>query len=80
MGPLAGSMAKEADAEHAYFQVLRATIVGFSKGLPPILAVEVGRRSIPGHIRPTFQEVESLCRNRAPQAAPAPAPPGEAAA
>jgi len=67
VGPLAASMAKEADAEHAYFQALRATIASFNKGIPPILAVEVGRRSIPGHVRPTFQEVEGTCRNRAPQ-------------
>jgi chemotaxis protein MotA len=80
VGPLAASMAKEADAENAYFQVLRATIVGFNKGLPPILAVEVGRRSIPGHIRPTFQEVEGLCRNRTPQAPATSTPPAEAAA
>lgn len=74
IGPLAASMGKEADAEQAYFQVLRVAIAAFNKGIPPILAVEVGRRSIPGHIRPNFQTVEGTCRNRAP------APPAQAAA
>ena len=75
VGPLAASMGKEADAERAYLQVLRVAMSAFNKGIPPILAVEVGRRAIPGHVRPKFQEVESTCRNRAPQA-----PPAEAAA
>lgn len=75
IGPLASAMAKEADAERAYLQVLRVAMAAFNKGIPPILAVEVGRRSIPGHVRPKFQVVESTCRNRAPQT-----PPAEAAA
>lgn len=66
VGPLASRMAKEADAEHAYFQVLRTAIAAFNKGIPPILAIEVGRRAIPGHVRPLFQDVEAVCRHRAP--------------
>jgi len=26
------------------------------------MAVEFGRRAIPGHLRPSFQEVEKACR------------------
>jgi chemotaxis protein MotA len=75
VGPLAASMSKAADAERAYYQVLRVTIAAFNKGIPPILAVEVGRRSVPGHLRPAFSELEGACRNRTPQT-----PPAEAAA
>jgi chemotaxis protein MotA len=73
IGPLASSMAKRADEEHAYYNVLRVTITSFVKGIPPILAVEVGRRSIPGNVRPAFKDLESVCRNRGsvPQAAAA---------
>jgi chemotaxis protein MotA len=28
------------------------------------MAVEVARRAIPGHVRPSFKEVEAACRNR----------------
>jgi chemotaxis protein MotA len=66
IGPLAAAMAKAADAQRAYYHVLRVAIAAFSKGIPPILAVEMGRRAIPLHIRPTFQELENTCRNRAP--------------
>jgi len=71
VGPLAASMAKTADEERAYYYVLRVCIASFVKGLPPIMAVEMGRRAIPGHVRPAFIEVESTCRNRRVQAAAA---------
>jgi chemotaxis protein MotA len=73
VGPLASSMDKRADDEHAFYNVLRVTITAFVKGVPPILAVEVGRRSVPGHVRPSFKDLELVCRNRGagPQAAAA---------
>ena len=66
-GPLASNMAKAADDEKAYLNVLRVCMTAFNKGLPPIIAVEVGRRAVPGHVRPIFQELEKLCRNRSPE-------------
>jgi chemotaxis protein MotA len=69
VGPIAANMAKISDDEHAYLQVLRVVIVAFLKGTAPILAVEFARRAIPGHVRPSFQEVEAICRGAAPAAA-----------
>jgi len=43
-------------------------MAAFIKGTAPILAVEVGRRAIPGHVRPTFQVLEGMCRKKEPQA------------
>ncbi len=63
VGPLAANMAKAADEEHAYLYVLRVAMASFIKGTAPIMAVEVARRAIPGHIRPTFQELEGYCRS-----------------
>ena len=70
VGPLAGNMSKSADDEHAYLYVLRVAMASFIKGTAPIMAVEVARRAIPGHVRPTFQELESFCRSKG-EAAPA---------
>jgi len=64
IGPLAASMSKTADAEHSYYQMLRVTLAAFNKGIPPLLAVEIGRRAIPGHVRPRFAELEKTCRNK----------------
>lgn len=73
VGPIAGNMAKIADDEHAYYNVLRVLIISFMKGSAPVLAVEFGRRAIPGHLRPSFQETEKFIRQKsaAPEAAAA---------
>lgn len=62
VGPLASSMGKAAEEERAYQHVMRVLMVSFLKGSAPIMAVEFGRRAIPGHLRPSFQEVEKTCR------------------
>ncbi len=71
VGPLAANMAKSAEEGHAYLAVLRVLMISFLKGSAPIMAVEFGRRAIPGHLRPTFQEVEKACRGGAADAAKA---------
>jgi chemotaxis protein MotA len=71
VGPLAGNMAKLTEDEHAYYHVLRVLITAFIKGAPPIMAVEVARRAIPGHVRPAFKEVEKKCRTSDASAAAA---------
>ena len=75
VGPLASRMGKMADEEHAYMMVLRVTMIAFLKGVAPIMAVEIGRRMVPGHVRPSFKAVEEACRG-----ARAEAPAAEAAA
>ena len=62
VGPVAANMAKLAEDEHAYYHVLRVLMSSFMKGAPPIMAVEVARRAVPGHVRPSFKEVEKKCR------------------
>jgi chemotaxis protein MotA len=62
IGPLASSMTKRNDEEHSYYHILRVVMLAFIKGTSPILAVELARRAIPAHIRPSFAEVEKACR------------------
>ena len=64
VGPLASNMAKTADDEHAYYNVLRVMLVALLKGTAPTVAIEIGRRAIPGHIRPTFQEAEAYIKDK----------------
>jgi chemotaxis protein MotA len=71
IGPLAANMTKAAEEEHAFMYVLRVMIYAFLKGTAPILAVEVARRSVPGHVRPSFQELEKACRGGGEAAAAA---------
>jgi chemotaxis protein MotA len=69
LGPLASSMSKITDDEHAYYHVLRVVMLSFIKGTSPILAVEVARRAIPAHVRPGFTELEKACRDKGGEAA-----------
>jgi chemotaxis protein MotA len=63
-GPLSAAMAKTADAQDEYLHVLRVLILSFLKGSAPMIAIEIGRRAIPAHVRPSFDEMEKNCKNR----------------
>jgi chemotaxis protein MotA len=71
VGPLAARMGKNSEEEHAFLQVMRVVMIAFLKGVAPIMAVEIGRRSVPGHVRPSFKEVEQACRGGGAAAAAA---------
>jgi chemotaxis protein MotA len=64
IGPLASNLTKLIDDEHSYYHVLRVVMLSYLKGMSPTLAVEVGRRAVPEHIRPSFKEVEQSCRQK----------------
>jgi chemotaxis protein MotA len=78
VGPLAANMAKAAEEEHAFLYVLRVLMISFLKGTAPIMAVEMARRAIPGHVRPSFQELERVCRAKTEATQTEPVP-GESA-
>jgi chemotaxis protein MotA len=65
-------MGKIADEDQAFLMVLRVTMIAFLKGIAPIMAVEIGRRTVPGHMRPTFAAVEEACRGAKTEATAAP--------
>ncbi len=71
VGPLASNMAKTADAQNEYLHVLRVLILSFLKGSAPMIAIEMGRRAIPAHVRPGFDEMEKNCKSHAASAEPA---------
>jgi chemotaxis protein MotA len=61
-GPLSSNMSKTADEHNSYLHVLRVLLLSFLKGNAPIIAIEMGRRAIPSHVRPTFDEMEKHCK------------------
>lgn len=70
VGPLGSNLSKLIEDEHAFYHVLRVVMLAFIKGMSPSLAIEMGRRAIPEHVRPNFQEVEKACRQKDGKAAP----------
>jgi chemotaxis protein MotA len=71
VGPLAANLSTLVNDDHAYYHVLRVVMLSFVKGMSPILAIEMARRAIPEHVRPSFRQVEQSCRQK--DQAPAPA-------
>lgn len=64
VGPLAANMSKGVEEEHCYYHVLRVVLIAFIKGTSPMMAVEMGRRAIPEQCRPSFAELEKVCRQK----------------
>jgi chemotaxis protein MotA len=64
VGPLASNMAKIAEEHKCYLHVLRVLLLAFLKGSAPMIAIEMARRAIPGHVRPSFDEMEKGCKGR----------------
>ena len=61
-GPLSSNMSKMADGHNEYLHVLRVLMLSFLKGAAPMIAIELGRRAIPAHVRPSFDEMEKGCK------------------
>lgn len=59
VGPVAKNMEALAAEDHQYMNVLKVILVAFVRGEAPQVAVEFGRRVVPGTSRPSFQEVEA---------------------
>jgi len=66
LGPMAAKMGKAAEEEGHFYHVVRVALIAFLKGTSPGMAVEFGRRAVPGHVRPAFSELENACKNKAP--------------
>lgn len=60
VGPLAQRLGQVIDQDCKAFEVVRAVLVAYAQGVPNLIAVEVGRRSIPTVQAPTFQEMEEF--------------------
>ena len=62
-GPLSSNMSKTADDQNDYLHTLRVLLLSFLKGSAPMIAIEMGRRAIPAHVRPSFDEMEKRCKD-----------------
>jgi chemotaxis protein MotA len=71
LGPMAAKMGKAAEEEGHFYHVIRVALIAFLKGTSPAMSVEFGRRAVPGFVRPSFSELENLCKGKGPAAVPA---------
>lgn len=64
IGPLAANIEHALEHHVRYLETIKACIVAYAKGNPPIIAVEIARRTIFSEERPTFQELENYIRGK----------------
>lgn len=60
--PLSAQIECQAELEEIFLRSIKAGVVAYAKGMPPIVAVEFSRRVIVNDFRPSFGEVEDACR------------------
>ncbi len=56
--PIAGRLQQVVDEESHFFNVIKDIIVSHLHGNAPQISVEIGRKSIPHHMQPTFYELD----------------------
>jgi chemotaxis protein MotA len=64
VGPLATNIEHTIEMRVRFLITIKACIVAYAKGNPPIIAVEIARRTIFSDDRPTFQELENFVRGK----------------
>ena len=60
VGPMSQKLSGVYEEDHSFYCIIRDVIISHLKGNAPQIAVEIGRGSIPGHIQPSFQEIEEV--------------------
>jgi len=63
--PLSRLVSLNQTQEFLYFRIVERSVSGFATGLSPIMAVEIGRRSLDKQIQPTADELEEKCKDAA---------------
>jgi chemotaxis protein MotA len=64
VNPLAGNIEHNFETKIRYLETIKTCILSYAKGNPPILAVEMARRTIFSDDRPTFSELENYVRGK----------------
>ncbi len=64
VNPLAANIEHNVENRLRIFETIKACIVSYAKGNPPIIAIEIARRTIFTDERPTFTELENYVRGK----------------
>ncbi|HKE96724.1 MAG TPA: flagellar motor stator protein MotA [Povalibacter sp.] len=67
IGPMSNAMDRMARDETHFYTTIKTCILGFLQGHPPQVAIEFGRKSTPGDLRPSFKDLEAQLRGRKAQ-------------
>lgn len=62
VNPLAVNLHFYNEGEATYLKVIKASVVAFALGLPPLVACEIGRREIEHRFQPTAGDLETMLK------------------
>jgi chemotaxis protein MotA len=62
--PIATNLELLQENDIRYLETIKSCISAYAKGNPPVVAVEIARRTIFSDYRPTFTELESFIRGK----------------
>ena len=63
--PLGRLVSLNQTQEFLYYRIVQRSVSGFATGLSPIMAVEIGRRSLDKQIQPSADDLEEKCKEAA---------------
>jgi len=58
VGPLASRFNQVLQEEHQFLSIIKTVLVSHLHGNAPQISVEIGRRNVPSHLQPGFDEIE----------------------
>lgn len=64
VGPIASDMGNRAHESSAFFTTIKTCLMANLNGYAPQIAIEFGRKSIPGNLRPSFGEVDEYLQSQ----------------
>jgi chemotaxis protein MotA len=62
-GPFASRLATLAEEDHHFYKLIREVLVANLHNHAAAICIEVGRQNTPGHVRPSFAELEEAMKN-----------------
>lgn len=68
-GPFATRMGNVAEEDNHFYQLIREVLVANLHNHATAICIEVGRQNTPGHVRPSFADLEEAMKNTKPDAA-----------
>jgi len=64
VGPISVKMHHDIADKKRHLETIKTAVLAYAKGNPPIIALEIARRTIFSENRPTFTELENYLRGK----------------
>ncbi len=64
VGPISVKMHHDIEDKKRHLETIKTAVLAYAKGNPPIIALEIARRTIFSENRPSFTELENFLRGK----------------